>query len=108
MGRWLLSYKDLFFNLAGRIFDLGSSGLLANPISELSCNILSPATTKTQEIAKPPTISKVGSILALVFIILAVPIIYFGVYPKPIINTSHETSTAYVQHITQRVKAGTY
>jgi NADH-quinone oxidoreductase subunit M len=53
-------------------------------------------------------IKDIDAIETLIFIILSVPIIYFGVYPKPIITTSHETSTAYVQHVLKRVHAGTY
>ena len=44
----------------------------------------------------------------LIFVLLAVPVVWFGVYPKPIIDTSHEASRAYVQHVITRVSAGSY
>ena len=53
-------------------------------------------------------VKDIDAIETLIFIVLSAPIIFFGVYPKPIISASHETSTAYVQHILKRVQAGSY
>ena len=44
-----------------------------DPKSELLFKILIPATTNTIEIARPPIISRVGSIFALTLIILTFP-----------------------------------
>jgi NADH-quinone oxidoreductase subunit M len=61
--------------------------------------------TKTGVIGK---LKDLDYLEVIIFIILAVPVIYFGVYPDPIISTSHEASQAYVQHIITRVSTGVY
>ena len=44
----------------------------------------------------------------LVFVLLALPIILFGVYPDFILNLSQSASTHFVTHVMGRVSAGTY
>lgn len=43
-----------------------------------------------------------------VFILLAVPVIVFGVYPQFILHLSHASSLHLVQHAVNRIPAGTY
>lgn len=60
---------------------------------------------KSETMAKPNDIT--GSEL-LVFILLAIPVIVFGVYPQPIFNLSHATVAHFISHIMSQIPAGTY
>ena len=44
----------------------------------------------------------------LVFVLLAIPTIVFGIYPHAILELSHATSVHFVDHVITRVAAGTY
>jgi NADH-quinone oxidoreductase subunit M len=60
---------------------------------------------KTQAIAKAEDIHGVE---LLIFVLLAVPVVLFGVYPEPILNLSHATSMHFVTHAIEQIPAGSY
>jgi NADH-quinone oxidoreductase subunit M len=50
----------------------------------------------------------ISGIDVVIFVLLAVPIVLFGVYPEPILQLSHATNMHVVQHALQAIPAGTY
>lgn len=44
----------------------------------------------------------------LVFVLLAVPVIWFGLYPEAILNISHAASAHFVDHVMSRIPVGAY
>lgn len=44
----------------------------------------------------------------LVFVLLATPVIWFGVYPEAILNLSHASTMHFVEHVMSRIPAGAY
>lgn len=60
---------------------------------------------KSEAMSKPNDIT--GTEI-LIFVLLAIPVIVFGVYPDPIFNMAHATTQHFVSHVMSRIPVGTY